>query len=121
MCSSILTAAALAGGLIASAWTPVSGQTMIVGNDAKPSFSADGKVVMQAPGHDTLSIIDTSQPATPRIAATIPLDNTIVGPPVNLAITPSRDLALVANTMKGEAKGDGFGLAPDTRLFERYP
>ncbi|HEV2097746.1 MAG TPA: hypothetical protein VGR45_02335 [Stellaceae bacterium] len=114
---SVLTAATVAGGLIGSAWMPVYGQTMIVGNDAKPSVSADGKVVMQAPGHDTLSIIDTSQPATPRIAATIPLDNTIVGPPVNLAITPSRDLALVANTMKGVAKGDGFGLAPDTRLF----
>jgi len=92
-------------------------QVMIIGNDQKPSFSPDGKVVMQAPGHDTLSVVDTSQPATPRIAATIPLDNTIVGPPVNLAITPSRDLALVANTMKGEAKGDGFALTPDNRLF----
>src|SRR5271154_7111430 len=92
-------------------------QLMIIGNDQKPSFSADGKVVIQAPGHDTLSIVDTSQPATPRIAATIPLDNTIVGPPVNLAITPSRDLALVADTMKGEAKGEGFAVAPDNRLF----
>jgi YVTN family beta-propeller protein len=117
MRSLTLTAAVLAGGLIGSAWMPVSAQTMIVGNDQKPSFSADGKVVMQAPGHDSLSILDTSQSATPRIAATIPLDNTIVGPPVNLAVTPSRDLALVANTMKGEAKGDGFALTPDNRLF----
>ncbi len=91
-------------------------QLMIIGNDQKPSFT-DGKVVMRAPGHDTLSIVDTSQPATPRIVATIPLDNTIVGPPVNLAITPSRDLALVADTMKGEAKGEGFALTPDNRLF----
>ena len=117
MRSSLLTAAVVAGGLIGSAWMPVSGQTLIVGNDQKPSFSPDGKVVMQAPGHDTLSILDTSQPAAPRIVATIPLDNTIVGPPVNLAITPSRDLALVANTMKGEAKGEGFALTPDNRLF----
>jgi DNA-binding beta-propeller fold protein YncE len=91
-------------------------QLMIVGNDEKPSFS-DGKVVMQAPGHDTLSIIDMSKPASLRIVATIPLDNTIVGPPVNLAITPSRDLALVADTMKGEAKDGGFAVAPDNRLF----
>ena len=42
---------------------------------------------------------------------------TIVGPPVNLAVTASRDLALVADTMKGEAKGDGFAVAPDNRLF----
>src|SRR6516164_1050664 len=78
MRSSLLTAAVVAGGLIGSAWMPVSGQTLIVGNDQKPSFSPDGKVVMQAPGHDTLSILDTSQPAAPRIVATIPLDNTIV-------------------------------------------
>jgi YVTN family beta-propeller protein len=117
MRSTLLTAAVVVGGLIGSAWVPVSAQTLIVGNDQKPNFLPDGKVVMQAPGHDTLSIIDISQPAAPRIVSTIPLDNTIVGPPVNLAITPSRDLALVANTMKAEAKGEGFALTPDTRLF----
>jgi DNA-binding beta-propeller fold protein YncE len=91
-------------------------QLLIVGNDEKPSFN-DGKVVMQAPGHDSLSIIDTAKPAAPRIVATIPLDNTIIGPPVNLAVTPKRDLALVADTMKGQAKGDGFEMVPDNRLF----
>jgi DNA-binding beta-propeller fold protein YncE len=91
-------------------------QLMIVGNDQKPKF-ADGKVVMQAPGHDTLSIIDTSKPAAPRIVATMPLDNTIVGPPVNLAITPARDLALVADSMKGAPKDNGFAVVPDNRLF----
>jgi DNA-binding beta-propeller fold protein YncE len=91
-------------------------QLMIVGNDDKPKF-AEGKVTMQAPGKDTLSIIDTSKPATPRIVATIPLDNTIVGPPTNLAISPARDIALVADTMKGEQKDNGFAIAPDNRLF----
>jgi DNA-binding beta-propeller fold protein YncE len=96
--------------------TTARAQLMIVGNDAKPKFD-DGKVVMQAPGHDTLSIIDMSKPAELRIVATIPLDNTIVGPPVNLAITPARDIALVANTMKAEAKDNGFAMTPDNRLF----
>lgn len=91
-------------------------QLMIVGNDQKPKFDA-GKVTMQAPGHDTLSIVDTSKPGAPRIVATIPLDNTIVGPPVNLAIAPSRDIALVADTMKGEPKDNGFAVVPDNRLF----
>jgi DNA-binding beta-propeller fold protein YncE len=91
-------------------------QLMIIGNDAKPTF-ADGKVTMQEPGHDTLSVVDISKPASPRITATIPLDNTIIGPPVNLAITPSRDLALVADTMKGQAKDNGFVAVPDNRLF----
>ena len=89
---------------------------MIVGNDAKPHF-ADGKVTLGAPGHDTLSVIDISKPADPRIVATIPLDNTIVGPPTNLAITPARDIAIVADTVKGEPKDNGFTTVPDNRLF----
>jgi DNA-binding beta-propeller fold protein YncE len=112
-----------AGRAIAALWLAIGlgsagaqAQLMIIGNDQKPNI-ADGKVVMQAPGHDTLSIVDISKPANIRIAATIPLDNTIVGPPVNLAITPSRDLALVADTMKGEAKDNGFAVVPDNRLF----
>ena len=67
--------------------SPTRAQLMIVGNDQKPKFD-DGKVVMQPPGKDTLSIVDMSKPADLRIVATIPLDNTIVGPPTNLAITP---------------------------------
>lgn len=91
-------------------------QIMIIGNDQKPKFD-NGKVVMQAPGHDTLSIIDMSKPAALRMIATIPLDNTIAGPPTNLAITPSRDIALVACSLKGEAKDNGFVTVPDNRLF----
>jgi DNA-binding beta-propeller fold protein YncE len=91
-------------------------QLMIVGNDQKPQFD-NGKVTMGAPGKDTLSVIDISKPAAPRIVATIPLDNTIVGPPTNLAITPARDLALVADTMKGVPKDNAFAIAPDNRLF----
>ena len=91
-------------------------QLMIIGNDQKPNI-VNGSVTMQAPGKDTLSIVDIAKPANPKIVATIPLDNTIVGPPVNLAITPSRDLALVADTMKGVPKDNGFAIAPDNRLF----
>jgi VCBS repeat-containing protein len=108
-----IAAAVMAVGLGAAA---AHAQLMIIGNDQKPKFDA-GKVVLQAPGNDTLSIVDTSKPGNPRIVATIPLDNTIVGPPVNLAITPARDLALVADTVKGEAKDNGFVTVPDNRLF----
>jgi DNA-binding beta-propeller fold protein YncE len=108
-------AIAVAGALFAL-WGTANAQLMIVGNDQKPKFD-NGKVTIQAAGHDTLSIIDMSKPANLRIVATIPLDNTIIGPPVNLAITPSRDLALVADTMKPEAKDNGFTMVPDNRLF----
>jgi DNA-binding beta-propeller fold protein YncE len=108
-----IAAAMMAVGLGAAA---AHAQLMIIGNDQKPKFDA-GKVVLQAPGNDTLSIVDMSKPGNLRIVATIPLDNTIVGPPVNLAITPSRDLALVADTVKGDAKDGGFVTVPDNRLF----
>jgi DNA-binding beta-propeller fold protein YncE len=91
-------------------------QLMIVGNDQKPHF-ADGKAVIGEGGHDTLSIIDTSK-ATPRIVATIPLDNSIIGPPTNLAIAPKGDLALVANSVNGVKKDDGsYNVASDDRVF----
>ena len=106
---------ALASALIAASG-PAWAQLMIIGNDQKPDI-VDGKATMRAPGKDTLSIVDISKPATPRIVATIPVDNTIIGPPTNLAITPSRNLALVADTMKGVPKDNGFAVAPDNRLF----
>ncbi len=92
-------------------------QLMIVGNDEKITFGADGKAVPHEAGHDTLSVIDTSKPAALRIVATIPLDNSIVGPPTNLAITPSRDIALVANSVNGVAKDGALTTVSDDRLF----
>jgi DNA-binding beta-propeller fold protein YncE len=91
-------------------------QLMIIGNDQKPKFD-DGKVVMQPPGKDTLSIVDMSKPANLRIIATIPLDNTIIGPPTNLAITPKGDLALVANSVNGVEKDGKWDTVSDDRVF----
>jgi DNA-binding beta-propeller fold protein YncE len=91
-------------------------QLMIIGNDQKVVFT-EGKPTIQAPGKDTLAIFDISNPVAPREVATIPLDNSIAGPPTNLAITPSRELALVASSMKGEPKDNGFATVPDDRLF----
>jgi DNA-binding beta-propeller fold protein YncE len=108
----IAAAAMLAFGSIAYAQ-----QLMIVGNDQKPHFD-DGKNTMGEGGHDTLSVIDISKPATPRIVATIPLDNSIIGPPTNLAITPKGDLALVANSVLDQKKDDGtYAPVSDDRVF----
>ena len=95
---------------------PASAQLMIIGNDQKVKFD-NGAVTMQPPGKDTLSIVDIAKPAEPRIAATIPMDNTIAGPPTNLAITPKGDLALVANSLKAIEKDGKWQTEPDDRLF----
>jgi hypothetical protein len=43
--------------------------------------------------------VDISNREAPRIVASLPLMNSIFGPPTNLAITPDERLALVANSM----------------------
>jgi 6-phosphogluconolactonase (cycloisomerase 2 family) len=91
-------------------------QLMIVGNDEKISI-VDGKATQKEGGHDTLSIIDMAKPAVLKIIATIPLDNSIIGPPTNLAITPNRELALVANSVNNAPKDGGFAPVSDDRLF----
>ena len=95
---------------------PVSAQVMIIGNDEKASF-ANGTASVNPPGHDTLSVVDISKPAAPRIVATIPLDNSVIGPPTNLAITPDRSLALVANSVNGVEKEGKPAVASDDRMF----
>jgi DNA-binding beta-propeller fold protein YncE len=109
----------LAGSVVATLMSlavAAHAQLMIIGNDRKPKFD-DGKVVMQPAGHDTLSIVDMSKPAELRIVATILLDNTIVGPPTNLAITPKGDLALVANSVNGVEKDGKWDTVSDNRMF----
>ncbi len=117
MRSSNFTAAMLAVGLLGCVSVPVFGQTLIVGNDEKNGVDANFQPTIREPGHDTLSVIDISQPAAPHIAATIPLMNSVVGPPTNLAIVPSGDIALVANSLKPVIEGWGHMLAPDDKVF----
>jgi len=91
-------------------------QLMIIGNDQKPKIE-NGNNTMQPSGHDTLSIVDMSKPAALRIVATIPMDNTIIGPPTNLAITPKGDVALVANSVNGVEKDGKWDVVSDDRVF----
>jgi DNA-binding beta-propeller fold protein YncE len=89
-------------------------QLMIVGNDEKQGMDQN----IHEAGHDTLSIIDVSKPATPRIAATIPLMNSIQGPPTNLAIHQSGEIALVANSVIPGPEKDGKPtLVSDDKIF----
>ena len=93
-------------------------QLMIVGNDEKQSWDDAGKAVIGAPGRDTVSVIDIgTDPLAPKILVNLPLANTIVGPPTNLAITPDASLALVANSMNVVQEGGAYKQVPDNRLW----
>jgi DNA-binding beta-propeller fold protein YncE len=93
-------------------------ELMIVGNDEKVTWDADGKGVNLPPGKDSVSVIDIgTDPLAPRILANLPLMNSIFGPPVNLAITPDEGLALVANSMDWVKDGAGWKPVPDNKLY----
>jgi hypothetical protein len=95
----LLTVFAVAGALITLGGT-TRAQLLITGNDEKVSFDENtGKTITHPAGKDTVSIIDVADPVKPKIVVSLPLMNTITGPPVNLAITPDRHLALVANSL----------------------
>jgi len=97
-------------------------ELMIVGNDEKQSWDDMGKAIVGPPGKDTVSIIDIgTDPLAPKIIANLPLANTIVGPPVNLLITPDEGLALVANSMNAVAEGGAWKLVPDNKVWVISP
>jgi DNA-binding beta-propeller fold protein YncE len=90
---------------------------MIVGNDEKVWWDDDGKTLLSAPGKDTVLIVDLANPESPKIVATLPLENSIVGPPVNLDIDPSGSIALVANSVDVTKDGDTLKQVPDNKVY----
>ena len=113
----VATLIALAG---CAANGPMAGkrELMIVGNDEKVSWDADGRNVLLPPGKDSVMVLDIgTNPLEPRVVASLPLMNSIFGPPTNLAITPDEGLALVANSMNWVADGANWKPAPDNRLY----
>lgn len=109
-----LGAAALAAAMSFAA--TAHAQYLIVGNDEKVAFN-DGKPVLSPPGKDTVSIIDIRDPTKPRIIVNLQIENSIFGPPTNLAITPDGKLALVANSIDVVKDGDTLKSVPDDKLF----
>ena len=90
---------------------------MIVGSDEKVWWDDDGKTVLSAPGKDTVLIVDLANPESPKIVATLPLKNSIVGPPVNLDIDPTGSVALVADAVDVTKDGDALKQVPDNKIY----
>jgi len=90
---------------------------MIVGLDEKVLWDDDGKTVLSLPGKDQVLIVDLADPENPKIAATLQLENSVVGPPVNLDIDPSGSVALVANSVDVVKEGDALKQVPDNKIF----
>jgi DNA-binding beta-propeller fold protein YncE len=113
----IAAIAIVIGGLVGGASSRASAETLIVGNDEKQGWDENAKPIFREPGKDTLTVIDISKPDAPRITSSMPLMNSVVGPPTNLAITPASDIALVANSLEPLVQGWGHRLEPDNKVF----
>jgi DNA-binding beta-propeller fold protein YncE len=90
---------------------------MIVGNDEKQLWDGDGKPLLSAPGKDTVLIVYLADPESPKIIATLPLKNSVVGPPVNVDIDPTGSVALVADSVDVTGEGDALKQVPDNKIY----
>jgi DNA-binding beta-propeller fold protein YncE len=90
---------------------------MIVGLDEKVWWDDDGKTLLSPSGKDQILIVDLANPEDPKIVASLPLKNSIVGPPVNLAINPAGTIALVADSVDVIKDGDALKQVPDNKIY----
>jgi DNA-binding beta-propeller fold protein YncE len=116
----ILTVAA-ADIMIATAMKAYAVETvpeiMAVGIDRKFAYE-DGKRITLEPRHDEVIFYELADPAKPVRIGSLPLENSIAGPPINIAITPNQRLALIANSLHSEAvPRGGWITTPSDELF----
>jgi len=117
MLRSALSAMCLAtAGLLATGPVHAGTNDILIGLDQKIVYGPDGQV-NGPPGKDAVVVMDVSNPAKPKIRASLPLMNSLLGPPTNLQITPDGKLGLVANSVSHVQDGSNWKPAPDDKLF----
>jgi DNA-binding beta-propeller fold protein YncE len=106
-----IAAACLSGNPVKAAGTDI-----LIGLDEKIAYDANGQLNGPA-GKDSVLVMDVSDPAHPKIRASLPLINSLIGPPTNLQITPDGRLGLVANSLVTVQDGAAWKNQPDDKLF----
>src|SRR5262249_5238908 len=82
-------------------------QFIVMGNDNKN----DGL------GKDQVMIFDIANSGAPKVVATLNLENSVAGPPTNVAVVPGNRIALVANALHATEEQGQRKTAPDTHLY----
>ncbi len=92
-------------------------QIMVVGIDRK--FAYDDKAVRQAlePGHDEVMFFDVKNPENPKLVGSFRIENSIIGPPTNVAVSADQSFALVANAVHSEKTQAGWKAIPADEVF----
>ena len=103
-------------GLVAATQAVAGTHDILIGLDEKITVGPTGQV-NGPPGKDAVLVMDVSNPAKPHIRASLPLMNSLLGPPTNLRITPNGELGLVANSVVMHQEGGAWKTAPDDKLF----
>jgi len=111
-----LAGISLAGILLLPCLAQAGTSDILIGLDEKITYDANGQV-NGPPGKDAVLVMDVSNPAKPKIRASLPLMNSLLGPPTNLQITPDGKLGLVANSVVMNQDGTAWKVAPDNKLF----
>ena len=92
------------------------GQLLVSGNDEKVVWDDAGQVVYLPPGKDTISFIDITEREQPKIVANLEFENSIFGPPTNVAVSPTGEIALVANSVTQVRDGEKWKPVPDNKV-----
>src|SRR5260221_3740451 len=90
---------------------------LIFGNGEQLLGDAQGKPIVSPAGKDSVGILDVASPESPKIVVNLPLKNSVVGPPVNLAIDPTNSIALVADSIDVTKDGDALKMGPDNKVY----
>jgi DNA-binding beta-propeller fold protein YncE len=103
-------------GLVGIGTAQAGPNDILIGLDNKITYGPKGQI-NGAPGNDAVLVVDISEPTKPRIRASLPLTNSLLGPPTNLQITPDGKLGLVANSVVHVKEGDAWKSVPDDKLY----
>ena len=104
--------------LLATTAIPVGAAPyMIVGNDEKPGTDPQGKPMVNPTGSDSVVIFDLAKPEDPNVVVSLKLENSVVGPPTNLAISPNGNIALIADSMTVAEDNGVRKMVPTDKLF----
>jgi len=112
----VLAGIGLAGCMLLPCLAQAGTSDILIGLDEKITYDANGQV-NGPPGKDAVLVLDVANPAKPKIRASLPLMNSLLGPPTNLQITPDGKLGLVANSVVMNQDGNAWKVAPDNKLF----
>ncbi|MGB6311043.1 MAG: YncE family protein [Pseudolabrys sp.] len=112
-----LNIAVLASAVFLALPMTAGSQILVSGNDEKVLWDDAGKAIFLPPGKDTISFIDIGDRENPKILTSVALENSIFGPPTNVAVHPSGEIALVANSMTQTKDGEAWKPVPDNKVY----